>query len=75
MPDAFRVISRDGVPIGEADSIDGIVEIVKKASPGRYRIQKEAIDPATGNLRSWDWGAIGKSRKGRITLDLPPWMD
>ncbi len=75
MPSAYRVISRDGDSIGDADSIDGVVELVKNAAPGRYRIQRISLDPASGDLRSWDWGAISKSRKGRITLNVPPWMD
>jgi hypothetical protein len=75
LPTTFRVTSCDGASIGEAVSIDGIIEIVKKAPPGRYGIQKETLDFATGDLRSWDWGAITKSRKGRITMDLPPWVD
>ena len=75
MPAAYRVISRDGDCIGDADSIDGVVEIVKNAAPGRYRIQRVSLDPDSGDLRSWDWGAISQSRKGRITLDVPPWMD
>ena len=75
MPTSYRVISRNGRSIGDADSIDQVVEIVKNAAPGRYRIQRISLDPNSGDLRSWDWGAISKSRKGRITLDLPPWMD
>ncbi len=75
MPIGYRVISLDGASVGDSDSIDGVVEIVKSAVPGRYRIQKDSVDPDTGEPRSWDWGAITKSRKGRITLDLPPWMD
>jgi hypothetical protein len=71
----YRVISLDGAPVGDSDSIDGIVEIVKNAASGRYRIQKVSLDPDTGEPRSWDWGAVTKSRKGRIMLDLPPWMD
>jgi hypothetical protein len=75
MPAAFRVVSRDGSTIGEADTIDGVVEIVKNARPGRYRILGGPIDPSTGDHQSLEWGAITKSRKGRITLDLPPWAD
>jgi hypothetical protein len=75
MATVYRVVSRDGDTIGDADSIDGVVEIVKDAAPDRYRIQRLSLDPSTGDLRSWDWGAITKSRKGLITLDLPPWTD
>jgi hypothetical protein len=69
---AYRVASRDGTSIGEADSIDGIIEIVKNAEPGRHRIYKDSLDPDTGDLQSWDWGTISKSRKGSITLALTP---
>jgi hypothetical protein len=75
LPTTFRVTSRDGASIGEAASIDGIIGIVKKAPLGRYGIPKKPLDFATGDLRSWDWGALTKSRSGRITLDLPPWVD
>jgi hypothetical protein len=71
----YRVISPDGPPIGESDSIDGVVEVVKNSAPGRYGIQRITRDPNTGDSQSWDWGAITKTRKGRITLDLPPWID
>ena len=71
----YRVSSRDGTTIGESDSIDGVVDLVKQSKPGRYRIHRISQDPTTGELQSWDWGGIAKSRKGGITLDLPPWMD
>ncbi len=75
MPAIYHVISRDGFSLGEADSIDGIVELVKAAGPGCYRIERLSLEPATGDLRSWEWGAITKSREGLIALDLPPWID
>jgi hypothetical protein len=75
MPTAYKVVSPDGVSLGDADFIDGVVEVVKGAAPGRYVIQRVSLDPDTGDQRSWDWGAITKSRKGKITLDLPSWMD
>lgn len=31
----YRVFSPDGNPIGDADSIDGVVEIARNAVPGR----------------------------------------
>jgi hypothetical protein len=75
MTTVFRVIAHDGGSIGEADSIDGVVELAKSAPPGRYRIEKVSRDPATGELRSWEWGGVIKNRKGAIKLDLPPWLD
>jgi hypothetical protein len=75
MPVVFRITARDCGSIGETDTLDGVVELAKGAPPGRYRLDKISLDPATGDLRSWDWGTIIKDRKGRIKLDLPPWVD
>jgi hypothetical protein len=75
MSTVYRVISRAGKVIGETDSIDGVVEIAKKARSGRYAINKVWLDPSSGDQKSWTWGKITKSRDGRIELDLPPWVD
>jgi hypothetical protein len=71
----YRVFSPDGNPIGDADSMDGVVEIARNAVPGRYRIDRIAADPGLAVTTSRTWGAVIKSRKGRITLDVPPWID
>lgn len=75
MPAVYRVISRAGKMIGEADSLDGVIEIARKARSGRYRIDKISLDPSTGQSKSWTWGKVIKSPDGRIELDLPPWTD
>jgi hypothetical protein len=74
MATIFRITSRSGASIGDANSLDGVVEIAKSAPPGRYRIEKISLDPATGEVRSWKWGAVRKDRQGGIKLDLPPWI-
>jgi hypothetical protein len=71
----YRVSSPSGNPIGDADSIDGVVEIARNAVPGRYRIDYISADPGSGVPRSCTWGAVIKSGKGRITLEAPPWID
>ncbi len=71
----YRVFAPDGSPVGDADSIDEVVEIARKAMPGRYRIDCISSDLATGMAAARTWGAVIKSRKGRITLDAPPWID
>ena len=75
MASVFRLIGLGGGSIGEADSIDALAEIANGVPPGRYRIAKVYRDPATGELRSWDWGAVIKDGKGWIKLDIPPWID
>lgn len=75
MPTAFCLTASDGEPIGEADTIDGLIELARNAPPGRYRIDKVSLDPDTGAPRFWEWGAIVKELDGGINLDLPPWID
>jgi hypothetical protein len=70
-----RVISRSRKSIGEADSIDAVVEIAKQARSGRDRIDRVSLDPSTGDLRAWRWGAVTKFPDGRIELDVPRWVD
>jgi hypothetical protein len=75
MSTAFRITVRDGGSIGDADTLDRVIELVQSAAPGRYRIEKISLDPATGEVRSWKWGAVRKDRQGGIKLDLPPWIN
>jgi hypothetical protein len=72
MPTAFRVTARGGAPIGDADTLDEVLELAKGAPPGRYRLVKIWLDRATGDLRCWGWGEIIKDPDGGIKLDLPP---
>ena len=57
MPTEYRLISPDGGAIGHADSIDGIVEIAKKVTPGRYRIEHVNADSEPAGEMSRVWGA------------------
>lgn len=75
MATVLRVFARSGALLGEAQTMDGVIELAKGARPGRYRIEKVSLDPETGELRSWEWGAVIKGRDGAIKLDLPPWID
>ena len=75
MATLFRVTARAGASIGETDTIEGLVELTKGARPGRYEIERISFDPTTGDLRSWRFGSIRKTRSGVIELDLPPWLD
>ncbi len=75
MPTLYRVISPDGAALGEGNSIDEAIEIVRQAKPGRYRVDlvPDGADPAPGSARSW--GEIIKTLRGRIKLNAPPWAD
>ena len=70
----FRITARAGDPIGDAATMEEALELAKAAPPGRYRLDKLFLDPATGLLRSWEWGAITKGTRGGIKLELPPWI-
>jgi hypothetical protein len=75
MATVFRVIAQTGAELGEAQTLDGVIELAKGALPGCYRIEKVSLDHATGELRTWEWGSVIKERDGAIALDLPPWID
>ena len=55
--------------------MDEVLELAKGAPPGRYRLEKFYLDPATGDLRCWQWGTITKDHRGGIKLELPPWSE
>jgi hypothetical protein len=71
----YRITARAGDPIGEADTLDEVLELAKGAPPGPYRLDKCYSDPTTGTFRSWEWGSITKGPRGGIKLTLPPWID
>jgi hypothetical protein len=75
MATVFRVTARASGSIGDAYTMDGVVELAEDAAPGHYRIDKISLDPATGDLRAWEWGEVIKEKNGGIKLDLPPWID
>ena len=54
MSTGYRLIASDGASLGEADTLPGVVRLVKGAPEGRYRIEEFFIDPATGNPQSWE---------------------
>ena len=75
MPTQYQVISPDGTLVGEGTSIDEVVEVVRRAQPGRYRVDivKSETDPAQSSSRVW--GEVIKTVRGRIKLSAPPWAD
>jgi hypothetical protein len=75
MPTRYQVISPDGSLVGEGASIDEVVELVRLAQPGRYRVEivRSDADPALNSSRTW--GEVIKTVRGRIKLNAPPWAD
>jgi hypothetical protein len=75
MDSPYRVTAHGGAPIGDADSIDGVIALAKGVPPGRYRVELISYDPGTGALRSRRWWAIVKDRDGSIRLYRPKWLE
>ena len=73
MPIAYRMLARSG-PIGDAHTLDEVLEVAGAAPPGRYRLLKFFLDRATGDLRCWEFGAIAVDRRGGIRLEIRPWQ-
>jgi hypothetical protein len=65
----------DGCSLGEGNSIDEIVEIVKHEPPGRYRVDLVQAGPGPTDGSSRTWGEVIKTMRGRIKLSAPPWVD
>jgi hypothetical protein len=61
--------------LGEGDSIDEIVQIVKQSAPGRYRVDLVRSGPGLAAGSSRTWGEVIKTKRGRIKLNAPPWVD
>jgi hypothetical protein len=75
MATIFRLIAPDERSIGEADTIDQLIELARSTRPGRYRIDAVSGDPKSGVTTSMEWGEIIKERGGGISLNPPPWFD
>jgi hypothetical protein len=75
VPTLYRLIAPDGTSLAEGNSIDEIVQFVKQAPPGRYRVDlvQAELGPAGGSSRTW--GEVIKTMRGRIKLNAPPWVD
>jgi hypothetical protein len=75
VPTLYRIIAPDGNSIGDGRSIDEVVEIVNLARPGRYRIDLVQTEAESGVASSRTWGEVIKTKRGRVKLDAPPWVD
>ena len=75
MPTLYHIFAPDGSLAGQGSSIDEVVEIVKLAKPGRYRIELVQMGDGSVATSSRTWGEVIKTARGRIKLDAPPWGD
>ena len=75
MPTVYRLVAPDGGAIGDADSVDGIIEIAKKVAPGRYRIEQVNVESGPAPEVSRAWGNLIKTPTSQVELEVPPWLD
>ena len=69
----FRIVGRDGEMLSDADSLDGVNEIVRRAPTGRYHVDEISADPPSSGQTSRRWGSAVRHDDGRVILDPDPW--
>ena len=69
----FRIDDRDGEMLADADSLDGVTEVVRKAAPGRYHVDEISAVPLPSGHTSRRWGSAIRHEDGRLFLDPDPW--
>ena len=69
----FRIVDRDGEMLADADRLDGVTEIVRRAPTGRYHVDEISADPLPSGHASRRWGSAVRHDDGRVVLDPDPW--
>ena len=75
MPTLYHIFAPDGALIGQGSSIDEVVEIVKQSKTGRYRVELVQTGDGSSAPSSRTWGEVIKTARGKVKLDVPPWVD
>jgi hypothetical protein len=75
VPTLYHIFAADGSLIGQGSSIEEVVEIVKLAAAGRYRIELIQVGDGSAAPSSRTWGEMIRTTRGRVKLDVPPWVD
>ena len=69
----FRIVDRNGEMFADADSLDGVTEIVRLAPPGRYHDDEISATPLPSGHTARRWGSAIRHNDGRVFLDQDPW--
>ena len=69
----FRIVDRDGEMVADADTLNGVTEVVCNAPPGRYHVDEISVDPLPSRRTARRWGSAIRHNDGRVILDLDPW--
>jgi hypothetical protein len=71
-PAPFRV-SRQGVGIDDADTINAARQIVRDQPPGRYDVDDIRAEPFPSGHTSRQWGRLIRRTGGRVDDEPWPW--
>jgi hypothetical protein len=69
----FRIVDRDGEMLADADSLDGLTEIVRHAPTGCYHVDEISSTPLPSGHTARRWGSALHHEDGRVVLDPDPW--
>ena len=73
MPRILRLNNPDGNPIGSAESVEGVREMLEPLPPGRYHVDEIGSDPLASGHTSRRWGVGIKRGDRTVTIDRDPW--
>ena len=68
----FRV-SQHGESIDDADTIEGVKEIVRGEPPGRYDVDEIQAEPFPSGHTSRSWVRLIRHKDGRVEDEPWPW--
>ena len=69
----FRIVDHDGEMLADADSLDGVTEVIRNAPLGRYHIDVISVEPLPSGHTARRWGTAMRHDDGRLILDPDPW--
>jgi hypothetical protein len=69
----FMIVDRNGELRANADSLDGVTEIVRHTLPGRYQIDEISAEPLPSGNTARRWGFAFRHDGGHVILDPDPW--
>jgi len=64
----FKIIGPDGETVAVADTVQGVVEIVRNSQRGRYHIEDLRENSRSAAEKSRTWGVVVKFPSGDISI-------
>ena len=69
----FRIFDRDGEMLADADSLNGVTELLRHTPPGRYHVDEISAKALPSGHTARRWGIAIRHDDGRVILDPDPW--